>query len=257
MSHEERIHLQVNLNYVFQKLDERDYKSAVLPSINKLPLQVMVVDKSKINVLDQGNLGSCVSNAFALYINMTTSSNVHISRLLHYYCGRGMEGDSSTEDTGLDIRQAAKIIGNYGACSETLWPYNIDKFATLPPLSIFQKSLYFKKYVYTFINQDIISIKNCLSVQKLPIIFGINVYSSFLTNKVAQTGIVPMPDIKTEINEGGHCIVMIGYDDSTSLFLCANSWGTSWGQKGLFYIPYAYILNKTLASDFCYLNFIY
>jgi len=260
MANHERIKLPIVLNYKFRKPDPRDYKLVVSPSNNSTKATVTifnVVNPTSINVLNQGNIGSCVSNSFSQYISMMTSKNVNISRLMHYYCGRSIEGSSSTEDTGLDIRQAAKIISRYGAVAETHWPYLTSNFSILPPLNVFQKSLYFKKYIYTFVNQDINSIKNVLNVIKLPIIFGIMVYDSFMTNSVANTGIIPMPNVNTETLQGGHCIVMIGYNDTTQMFLCVNSWGISWGQKGLFYIPYAYVLSKTLSADLCYLTFIY
>jgi C1A family cysteine protease len=40
------------------------------------------------------------------------------------------------------------------------------------------------------------------------------------------------------------------------MFLCANSWGNSWGAKGYFYLPYKYVTDSTLASDFCTLTIV-
>jgi C1A family cysteine protease len=83
------------------------------------------------------------------------------------------------------------------------------------------------------------------------------IYSSFLSDTVSKTGMVPMPNTQTETLEGGHCVLMIGYSDSMQTFLCVNSWGPSWGNRGLFSIPYLYVTNPDLAADFCALNFIY
>jgi C1A family cysteine protease len=49
---------------------------------------------------------------------------------------------------------------------------------------------------------------------------------------------------------GGHCIVAVGYDNKKRVFLMRNSWGKSWGMKGYFTIPYEYLLDPHLASDF-------
>ena len=37
---------------------------------------------------------------------------------------------------------------------------------------------------------------------------------------------------------GGHCVTIIGYDDSQGYWICKNSWGTSWGENGFFNIKY-------------------
>lgn len=248
---------KLKLNYKFRLVDSRDYKLEVPQTISKSSLANFSLQNKVKTVLDQGQLGSCVSNAFSQYINICTTNTVNISRLCHYYCGRSIEGDSSLDDSGLDIRQAASIITKYGACCESIWTYNILAFNQLPPLSVLKSSLYFKKYTYYFLAQNIITFKSTISNLKLPILFGINVYSSFMTASVAKSGKVPMPNVNTETLEGGHCIVMVGYNDNTQTFTCVNSWGSSWGQGGFFTIPYVYVMNPTLASDFCVLQFIY
>jgi C1A family cysteine protease len=42
----------------------------------------------------------------------------------------------------------------------------------------------------------------------------------------------------------------VGYDDTQQKFICRNSWGSGWGQKGYFTMPYAYLTQRSLASDF-------
>jgi len=245
------------LNYKFRLVDSRDYLLAVPQKISKTSLNSFSLQNKVKTVLDQDQIGACVSNAFSQYINICTNNSVNISRLSHYYCGRVIDHNSPLDDSGLDIRRAANIISKYGACSETEWPYNIALFNKLPQLSALQSSLYFKKYTYSFLAQNIITFKSTLSNLKLPILFGINIYSSFMTTLVAKSGKVPMPNVNTETLEGGHCIVMVGYNDNTQTFTCVNSWGSYWGQKGFFTIPYVYVMNPTLASDFCVLQFLY
>ena len=79
--------------------------------------------------------------------------------------------------------------------------------------------------------------------------FGFDVYSSFESEEVAATGIVPMPT-DSDTCVGGHAVCAVGYDDSKGVMIVRNSWGLSWGMKGYFTLPYAYISNPNLASDF-------
>jgi len=38
--------------------------------------------------------------------------------------------------------------------------------------------------------------------------------------------------------EGGHCVTLIGYDDSQGCWIAKNSWGAGWGDGGFFRIAY-------------------
>lgn len=38
--------------------------------------------------------------------------------------------------------------------------------------------------------------------------------------------------------EGGHAVLLVGYDDEAQAFICKNSWGRNWGENGYFRIHY-------------------
>jgi C1A family cysteine protease len=42
----------------------------------------------------------------------------------------------------------------------------------------------------------------------------------------------------------------VGYEDANQWFLVRNSWGRGWGLAGYFTLPYAYLIQSGLASDF-------
>ena len=48
----------------------------------------------------------------------------------------------------------------------------------------------------------------------------------------------------------GHSMCAVGYSDSEKVFIIRNSWGPDWGLAGYFTMPYPYLLQGTLASDF-------
>ena len=85
-----------------------------------------------------------------------------------------------------------------------------------------------------------------------------NTYSD-LDESVTKTddshdGFIRFPKEKERI-EGGHAIVLVGYDDNDDRyggdgsFIIRNSWGTSWGNEGYGRLPYDYVL-RGLADDF-------
>jgi C1A family cysteine protease len=49
---------------------------------------------------------------------------------------------------------------------------------------------------------------------------------------------------------GGHAVLAVGYDDAEQRLLVRNSWGDGWGQGGYFTLPYAYLTERSLSSDF-------
>lgn len=232
--------------------DHRDWKYSI-GFIDQLLLP-KAVDLRPIQskVEDQGELGSCVGNATAGAIECLQIKDKvkfeDVSRLFIYYQARKMEG-SVNEDAGCIIRDAIKSTNSIGVCSEQLWPYNINKFADEPSLSCYTDA---KEHIVTSYgridNTKLANIKSAL-YNRYPVIAGISVYESFESQAVAATGIVPMPKT-TERLLGGHAILIVGYNNKTKRFICKNSWGPNWGDKGYFYIPYSYITNPNLADDF-------
>ena len=64
-----------------------------------------------------------------------------------------------------------------------------------------------------------------------------------------RTGQVVMPSDDEEIL-GGHSIIIVGFDDNKKNYIFLNSWGKLWGNNGIGYIPYDYILNEDLSDEF-------
>jgi C1A family cysteine protease len=209
-------------------------------------------------IMDQGELGSCTANAisFALQFDMLNKhasvKAIIPSRLFIYYNERVIEG-SVKDDAGAEIRDGIKTVAQQGACSETSWKYNIAKFASKPRSTCYKSAVKYEALTYERLNNankaDLVA---CLA-SGVPFVFGFTVYESFESDAVANTGVVPMPSSKEQVL-GGHAVCCVGYDANTDRFIVANSWGTSWAQKGYFTIPAAYLTNTNLADDFWRIN---
>lgn len=49
---------------------------------------------------------------------------------------------------------------------------------------------------------------------------------------------------------GGHAVLAVGYDDNRGAVLVQNSWGKSWGNEGLFWMPYIWVTDFAATNDF-------
>lgn len=232
---------------VVSKSNNKIVKQIKLNKSN-IPTNFILSNINLIPINDQGNLGSCVANAFNWSIKYQ-NNNFSISRLYLYDLCRWFDGDSMTQDNGTYVSTPCNI-SQFGYLSEIFVPYNVNNFSKLIPVNSLKNIKTFKIFSFNSINQDLISIKTYLTTIKCPIIFGINVYTSFESQTVANTGFVPMPNTTTEELLGGHCIQIVGFNDNNSCFTCINSWGAGWGDKGKFYLPYNYVLDPNLSGDF-------
>lgn len=201
-------------------------------------------------IQNQGNLGSCTAQATGsihhyLQMKQKDPSVFQPSRLFLYYVTRMLEG-TVNYDSGAQIRNSVKAAVKYGICTASMWPYNIKSFKTEPPRGCWTEAEKNQAVVYARVGQNLDDLKGCI-YQGFPITFGFIVYSSF--NYIGNDGMMPMPR-RNDTRDGGHAIYAVGWDDDKQAFIIVNSWGSNWGNRGLFYMPYEFALDPRQASDF-------
>jgi C1A family cysteine protease len=196
-------------------------------------------------IYDQGQLGSCTANALVAIFQYDAPTFMG-SRLFLYYNERAML-KTTAYDSGAYLSDGIKSLKASGVCAESLWPYNIRKFTIKPPQACYTEASRNRVIVANNIPNTLAAMKASL-VANEPFVIGFLVYASFESSAVAATGIVPMPRAGEQLL-GGHAVVVCGYDDSKQWWIVRNSWGTRWGARGYFFVPYAYFLNPRLATD--------
>jgi C1A family cysteine protease len=232
--------------------DQRDHLYAAPPAVlSTLPVAVDLTPDCP-PVYDQGQLGSCTANGIggAIEFDQMKQKLADVftpSRLFIYYNERVIEGTVAT-DSGAMLRDGIKSIGQQGACHETLWPYDTSQFATKPPDAAYADAKKHVAVAYQRVARNLTQMKGCIAAG-YPFVFGFSVYASFESPQVAQSGHAPMPSSGEQLL-GGHCVAAVGYDDAKQWWICRNSWGTGWGLKGYFTLPYAYLTQSSLSSDF-------
>ena len=229
------------------KIERGMYPEKVKNFTNKSKTLNIVDLRPKINVMyDQGELGSCTANALC-YSFINNDPSFKPSRLFLYYNSRALDNNIS-EDAGSTLTQGINALKIYGVCSEQLWSYNISNFTIKPPTNAYAQALDHQIISSSRVLQTLSSLQGCLTSGQ-PFVVGILVYSSFVSNAVAKTGNVPMPNVSKEQFLGGHAVVCVGYNDTKKVWIMKNSWGSGWGDNGYFYLPYNYLLRFGLSGD--------
>jgi C1A family cysteine protease len=241
-------------NLKVERIQQSQFAPMKIPVRVALPYTIFGPNKKDLRpqmppVYDQGELASCTANALVAALQYRAPTFMG-SRLFLYYNERAIEG-TIHEDGGATMVSGIVCMKRYGVCSEKSWPYIPSKLTVAPPRSCYIEAL--SNRVLTAYN-----IRNTMSVMKAalnagyPFVVGIQVFDAFESYAVATTGIVPMPP-RNAVPLGGHAVLVCGYDEVRKWWIVRNSWGASWGDKGYFYLPYAYLLDSRLTSDLWYI----
>lgn len=247
---------RINFGWVRDNPDPRDKPLMMANPLlaATLPPSVDLTTRHRFHVYDQGELGSCVAHATASAIEYAhavypaeSTSRIHdqrfpVSRLFLYYQAREAMG-TTKEDSGCMIRDCLKAAYNTGAPRETGWKYDISQFAQKPPIYSYKSAPFHKITSYSSVRVQISAIKQALA-SGLPVIFGVTLFDSFFNSPD-----VPLPALSESL-QGGHCMLAVGYDDSTRRVKFLNSWGVGWGNAGFGTIPYSYIGDNQFGDDY-------
>jgi C1A family cysteine protease len=218
-----------------------------LPPVQGLmPTRVDLRDVAS-GVYDQQDLGSCTAFAVGkgvreLLQNVRGEQATPLSALFLYYETRKLR-NAVDLDSGATITDAMKAIAGSGVAPEAAWPYDIGVFAQKPPQAAYKAATPWKLTTGIQIG-GLDEIKKALA-RKQPVVAGMRLYKSF--RDVGADGQLQMPQ-NGDIMVGGHAITIVGYDNQKRHLIVKNSFGTAWGDKGYFYMPYAYV-NPELVLD--------
>ncbi len=198
------------------------------------------------SVGDQGNLGSCTSWASA-YCAFTIVKRIESSNT------------SRSAFSALNLHNRLKVSKNEDPCSGS--SYIADALSFLKTYGCSDDydvcgytsaTSYYddKLYDYSYLSVNTTDFKRSIS-ENCPIVFAAAFYhdgwgkSSNLNNGV-------WSGYYSGNQDGAHAMTIIGYDDykEGGSFLIQNSWGSSWGANGCFWMKYSDI-NKVIKFALC------
>ncbi|MGD0237508.1 MAG: C1 family peptidase [Syntrophorhabdales bacterium] len=248
LSHEER-RMKLGLN----KAQMPDAPLLAAPASSQATVPPATLDWRNYNggnwvtpVRDQGQCGSCWAFATTanlesatLIKNNTPGTNLDLSEQVLVSCGGA--GSCSGGSPGL----ASNYIENTGLPVETCYPYTASNGTCSSACSGWQATAYkISGWSYVATTAPTVdAIKNALNTYG-PVNTTMEVYSDFF---YYSTGVY---QYTTGTYEGGHAILIVGYDDGSQSFICKNSWGTGWGEAGFFNIAYSELTSVTQFGEY-------
>jgi hypothetical protein len=201
---------------------------------------------------DQQAEGSCTANAGIRWLRWLclatpvlansdkfSPPDKDLSRQAQYAWERISEGDLA-EDAGAQSRTIFAVLKTIGACPESDDPYGPATLYSDPGPQAVTDAAPYQIGAYHRLT-TVGDLKACL-ISGYAFTMGFTVYDSF--ESIGADG-VWKPDVTSENVIGGHEVFAHGFDDSVNggSFLIDNSWGTSWGMEGSFWMPYSFLEN--------------
>jgi C1A family cysteine protease len=190
-------------------------------------------------VKDQGHCGSCVAFGTIAAIEGTfqvasanPNSGLDISEAQLFYCYGGAAGRvcGYNQEVNSGWWPAAALDASVaGLCTQACFPYT-DKDQDCSGLCAQWQTGAYKVAGWHPLNA-ISDMKGWLS-SRGPLVTCMTVYEDFFPYATGTYHYV------TGAQEGGHCICVVGYDDTNEYWICKNSWATGWGENGFFQIGY-------------------
>ena len=187
-------------------------------------------------VKDQGDCGSCWAfsttgglESYVLRTQNIPGQNENLSEQIVLSCS----GAGNCEMGGIPSA-AANFMKSTGVGAESAYPYTQDDGACSNAAAGWQKDAerIGKWSTITGATPALAALKQALLTYG-PLPTTMQVYDDFFSYT---SGVYSYTSGSLE---GGHAVLIVGYDDANQCFIVKNSWDTIWGENGYFRIAYS------------------
>lgn len=233
--------------------DKRDHSARpLLGAPTNLPAEWFGIVAYLIAALDQGGSSGCVGFAIAAAIMIRLRMlNLYVAAVSEWaiYAWARMMGKTSKDDPILDDgcmpRSAMEALRLHGVPLESDWPFDEATVNTELPWDVQQKASAARITKWARLDSDGIGLIHDIMhalVQGFPVVFGTFVDTAFMNvasaDSLQSAAVVRTMNLR-DSRGGGHMMCIVGYrtnSDGQIEFLVLNSWGLTFGYRGLVWI---------------------
>lgn len=194
-------------------------------------------------VENQLTTNSCTAQAIVgaleYHQRRANQPKIDLSRLFVYYNARRLS-DMEGEDCGSFIHHVMAAVLAYGACEEQMWPFEKSMVLTKPTEAAYANGMMNEAVQYARTPLGVSALQALAA--GLPVVFGAYFPTAYY-QEAAQTGSMPADGNRAMRPDGGHAMLIVGYDTPEQTFLVRNSWGEGYADRGYLRIPF-----NTMAS---------
>ena len=213
------------------KTDVRDYKLVAMVSQYPDSYQLPFLPPVK----NQGNVSSCVAHATSQILEYFAQKELGDFIPLSTDFIYGMQGVLFERlDSGMFLRDACKIVKEYGDCAKDTIPTNTEQPKCTKRLeetltdAIYAEAANFRTASYAFCKGDN-AVKHAL-INYGPVLGSAKWYDDYL---IDDNNVIVFDKSS---DYGYHAIMVYGWNEHG--WLCQNSWGKRWNKNGLFVLPF-------------------
>ena len=186
-------------------------------------------------VKNQGRIGSCVGHSGrVVYGDTLDFDGKEPSAMWIYKKGKIHDPFPGENYSGTTIKGACRGLIKEGCCEEKFWPYVDSEDAQMLEGAAENAAQYKIDAYYTIPKQNHDLIKKALLKETLWTSFRVHRHFYY----TPKSGIVDSEKYLASDNVGGHAVAMTGWKiiDGDLYWEFQNSWGTSFGDRGFFYL---------------------